>query len=69
MEANFMPKLQTQPKSSRELKGIVHRFECKWQEKVRISARSQAGQLLYLGLPYRKKTPNHLREESFLLFV
>ena len=69
MKTNFMQQLQTQPKSSRELEDTIRRFEAKWQEKMRISAKRQVYQLLYIRLPNRKKTPNHLREESFLLLV
>ncbi len=69
MKTNFMQQLQTQPKSSRELKDIIRRFEEKWQEKVTISAKHQTHRLLYFRLPHRKKTPNHLREGSFLLIV
>ncbi len=69
MKTNFMQQLQTQPKSSQELKNIIRRFEAKWQEKVKVSAKHQSNRLLYSRLPHPKKTPNHLREESFLLIV
>ena len=69
MNTHFMQQLQTQPKSSPELKSIISRFEQKWQEKVRISAKTQSHRLLYFRLPRLKKTPHRLREESFLLFV
>ncbi len=69
MKTNFMQQLQMQPRSSHELKDVIRRFEMKWQRKVKVSAKHQPHWLGYSSLPHRKKTPNHLREGSFLVVL